>query len=314
MTKKISNSGRKSWLEGDIVLINGIRVRKAFLLGLVLPIALSLIVAFSVVAFLLWQDRRSVDATAVSIPEKEQQKVDEVEAATEISQTVQVLERHRKAIDMDDCESLVWEGVYTTRGLDFELSIFAKRPDLFRHRLAYQGVEIISAWDGHRYWEHNPTSELGDRAVVRHAINQAMLKMQASPASVLWHYLEKGSDVFSWIEQKESEGRICDILSHEGLLNVPVYHFIDAESGYEMRREATIMIGAEKMQISVQFQHATHEQPDEIKEPRLPMGYHLFLNDLLIAKASFKDYRLNRGVVSWMFERLEESPDPVKSL
>lgn len=306
MTDKKTKTPKEPWLEGEILFINGIRVRKAFLLGLGLPIGLSLIVAFSVVGFLLWEDRQEAAANEVEILEKESNQGETIDVPPDLSRTVQVLERHRKATGLGESESLVFEGTYTTRGLDFELTIFAKRPGLFRQKLQRQDLAIISGWNGRRYWEHNPASQLGDRAVVRHAINVAMLKMQASPASVVWQYLENGSGLFQWVERRKVDEQLCDVLANNALLAAPVHHYIDANSGRELRREATVTIGSESMQIIIEFQHASRDVSAETARHGLPAGYHLFLNDLMVAEARFESLRVNTGVMPWMFERLEE--------
>jgi hypothetical protein len=286
---------KRDWWDGSLPFLFGNRIdRRLILIGVASLSAFC--ITLSIVLYVL--TRQTGPENATNFPETSDTPL----TLKSASPTVATLERHLTATGLEGTESLIFEGTYLTRGVSFELLIFAKSPHYFRQRLRHHDLEIITAWNGELYVEHNPLSQLGDQAVIRQNLNRLMLILQSSLATIAWQYLNDGSDPFNWQEFTQIDGTKCAVLVNEELLEVPVQHYLDVKTGLELRRKVIFELAGEVASIRIDYDY----DPSPNGGLHLPKRYTLYLNELTIAEAELAQVRPNVGMMPWMFESLEE--------
>jgi len=219
-----------------------------------------------------------------------------------LSAIEELLLLHGQASGLSEIESLALTGSYESFGHKFELGIFGKKPGLFRQSLTINGLEIIAAFDGKRYWQDNPFSESYEKeAPGLEQWNDQILLLECAYAALVWQYEMFGVQKLSIIEEKDIGGRQCHGIRNLGLLHSPVVHYIDVESGLELRRSSLLDNGVSQIHVTLDYKYidnAVHHSG-----LRNLSGYDLYLDDALIAQATIKSQRVNQGVMSWMFEK-----------
>ena len=97
-------------------------------------------------------------------------------------------------------EKLLATTTFTTKGkiiqgqFEIPFTAFQKRPMKFRSEAEFQGMKIISAFDGEKGWSINPMMGSSDpQPMTKEQIDQ--MKIQADYDGMFYNYAEKGYTV-----------------------------------------------------------------------------------------------------------------------
>lgn len=284
-----------------------------------LGIALALIVVGSVVGglyYLLLQGSAPVEsqvevsvavaplttpeiATEPIIRDVENQSEGEVSAAP--LRLKMLLEDHLKATQFGDLDSLIVNGSASAETLDCEVTLMARRPNLYKLKTAGVGAEYTFqyGYDGQQGWLKQD-SEL-DEEDVEFFMRVALF--ESSVAHLAWSYqsdeaLELGLDaVLQHLPDEQWQGRTCAVVMSRSILPFPIYHYIDLQSYEEVYRRAQVLKGAELVNLELHFAPSAPES-----SPRMPMGYELYFNGALNDTVTYTKVRSNRVMLSSLFD------------
>ncbi|MFQ3242839.1 MAG: hypothetical protein ACI9JZ_002543 [Lentimonas sp.] len=299
-------------------LLNGVRVKRTVFYrhlwrSLVYFVGLAVLFGVSVV---VWFGEESAEAV-LNISERTKQV--DVDLGPEsadkregegLSPLVTVMQKHLEAMLMVDVESLAMTGTYHTGGVSFDLEVLAKKPGLFRQSLVYRDCEVVVGYDGREYWQESSAPEDAGSVSLIGDFNEQLLILESALAALGWEYDLVGLSGVKLLGDVVIHGRACHVLQNNRLISESVYHYIDVETGLELRRSATLSVDAELNEVIIDYVVSDFEVGGEGR--RMPEGYALFLNGSLLARASFTAVRVNVGVMSWMFERPRGSELPLQ--
>ena len=120
----------------------------------------------------------------------------------------------------------------TSMGMEADITIYVKRPNMVRQELAGGGTTMIMAFDGTMAWGVNP--QTGPAPIPLTGDNAAMVKEQAHMDGPLVNYKEKGNTVEFFATESVGSRRAhrLKVTSPTGRV---MHCYIDTETGLEMK-------------------------------------------------------------------------------
>lgn len=225
----------------------------------------------------------------------------------ELSPLAEALNQHYLSVPMEGIQSVAFSGIYVTPQVKYDFELYGISAGRYRQTLKMKSSELEVGFDGSDYWEVKDGVLLQRELVGVEQLNQEILKLEAAYYAILWTY---GSSQLSHLtlldESATIDGRVCQLVENRGLLSVPVRHFLDADSGYELARETLIELDGEPRLIRIEYQYL--DAP--VVEGALPSvaglkqlaGYTLSVDGTEYGRAEVKSVRYNLGMPSWFFE------------
>lgn len=268
-----------------VKLLNGVRIKKPLFykyLARVFVFTFALSVLFGVVYYQLQEPVELRLAVDVAQPE-----------VVPLSPLAELLALHQATTGYSQAESLAVGGIYTTQGVDFDLEILSKKPKLFRQSLLHRGLEVSAGYDGQQYWQSNPPNRCASEMSPQVQLNDQLLALECSLTALVWQYEKEGSAGLKLMADEAVGERMCRVIRNSSLLAQPVYHYLDTETGFELRRRTTLMAQGQSFEVMVDY--------SSVASGSRVAGYALSLNGELQAAAIITSIRPNVGVMPWMF-------------
>ena len=213
-----------------------------------------------------------------------------------------LLEKHLKATQLGELDALLVNGTAAAETVRCEVSLMARRPNLYKLKTEAVGAEYTSqyGYDGQQGWFRQDSVEL-DEVNVEFFMRVALF--ESSVAHLAWSYqsdesLELGLDaVLECLPDEQWQGRTCAVVMSRSILPFPIYHYLDRQSYEEVYRRAQVLKGTELVNLELHFAPSGSGS-----SPRLPMGYELYFDGVLHDTVTFTRVRANRVVLSSLFD------------
>jgi hypothetical protein len=174
---------------------------------------------------------------------------------TAIPQTVdEILAEHFKAIGQDNLlavNTMSTKGKIVQGQFEIPFSSFQKRPMFYRTEAEFQGMKIISGFDGTNGWSINPMMGSNDpQPMTEEQIDK--MKIQADFDGPLYNYKEKGYTV-----EYTGKEKIDDIETYALKLTRPngdvMTYFIDAENYVPLKMQSKIKMQGVETEVELIF-------------------------------------------------------------
>jgi hypothetical protein len=180
------------------------------------------------------------------------------------AQTVdEILAEHFAVIGQ---EKLLQINTFTTKGkiiqgqVEIPFTSYHKRPMYFRSEATFQGMEIMSAFDGESGWTINPFTGSNDPQPLT-AEQVDRMTIQADIDGILYNYKDKGNEVeFSGIEEVDDiEVYVLKLTRPNG--DVLTY-YIDAENYVILKSKSKMII--QDVETEMETIYSNYKYTDEI--------------------------------------------------
>ena len=218
------------------------------------------------------------------------------------SSLVPLLEKHLKATQLSEVQSLIVNGMASTENTTCELVAMARCPNLYT--LKTEGVDFkytaALGYNGKQGWVKTDFLNLNKDEV---GFFTRVALFESSLAHLAWSYHAHESldyrleSVLERLPDEQWQGRVCAVVVSRGLLPFPIYHYIDQQSYEEVYRRAQVLRGIDLVDLEIHF-----ARPEVAASPRLPMGYKLYFNGTLNDTIAFTKIRPNRVVFESLFD------------
>ena len=238
-----------------------------------------------------------------AVVEAEQAEAMEVITTEPVNPLEIFFEQHFAAMRYDEVESIRASGTYSSGSVEMEIIFLAKNPHFYKQTLVYQNTKIEAGYDGERLWYAQTHQVLNESDQALMTLNRALAMMECAIPCLTWEY-EKGVEAqanFQLMPDEVWNGRACLVVKNTGLLDSPVYHYLDAETGLEVYRRASVIVDERRRKDVELF----YLPPLENSEYALPSGFELHVDGVLYCTAKFDKIETNRGLPDFLFEAKE---------
>lgn len=214
---------------------------------------------------------------------------------SQLNDLERLLLKHFEASYPEQVESFFAGGEYRVLGHVLDLTNTAKRPGLLRQSLEADGLSITGGYDGKLFWYKGPET---DDPILK--INEDLLYLEADILGLLWSYERDGLTRMNLLGHESFEGSPSEVIELLLPNGEKMKHFISIATGKEIGRTMAIDRSDAKYMIKLVYTRDSSAAPGG-----LPSGYRLWIDGELYAEAILDTYRLNEGVMSWIFEKQE---------
>jgi outer membrane lipoprotein-sorting protein len=160
-------------------------------------------------------------------------------------------------------QSMRMNGRVTIQGMDMNMSIMTKRPNMMRHEMVFQDKKIVQAFDGTTAWSINPLT--GSEAPQELTGPQAdITKDQADFDGPLMDWKAKGHTL-EFVGTEEVGGAKAHKLRLTRKSGQVQYMYLDAESGIDLKTTVQVPQGATTMTVETEM--ADYRPVDGIMMP-----------------------------------------------
>ncbi|MFQ3224833.1 MAG: hypothetical protein ACI8Z5_001085 [Lentimonas sp.] len=212
-------------------------------------------------------------------------------------------EDHFAATRYNEVESIRAVGTYSSGDVEMEFTLLAKNPHFYKQSLRYKDKLIEAGYDGSELWYHQSHAILDDSDEALMAFNRSLAMLECSIPALTWEY-EKGEDStveFQLMPNEMWNQRECLVVRQIGLLDSPVYHYLDQETGLELYRRSSVKIDARRRK-DVELIYAA---PLEDAKYPIPAGFDLWVDGVLYCTAAFDQINVNAGLPNFLFKEHE---------
>ena len=256
-----------------------------------------------VVGYFAWSVFLPKPARELAVVEVEQAEAMEVISTEPVDPLEQFFEQHFVATRYNEIESIRATGTYISGTVEMKIVFLAKNPHFYKQTLVYKHTTIEAGYDGSQLWyaQTHPVLDAADSSL--NAMNRALAMMECAIPCLSWEY-EKGVEAqanFQLMPDEVWNGRACLVVKNTGLLDSPVYHYLDAETGLEVYRRASVIVDERRRKDVELF----YLPPLENSEYALPSGFELHVDGVLYCTAKFDKIETNRGLPDFLFEAKE---------
>ena len=230
----------------------------------------------------------------------------EQEIATEVitevikSELDLFFEDHFAATRYNEVESIRAVGTYTSGEVEMEFTLLAKNPHFYKQSLKYEDRLVEAGYDGEALWyrQSHPILDESDEGLL--SFNRSLAMLECSIPALTWEH-EQGEDStvdFQLMPNEMWNQRECLVVRQIGLLDSPIYHYLDKETGLEVYRRSSVKID-ERRRKDVELIYAA---PLEDAKYLIPAGFELWVDGVLYCTASFEKIDVNPGLPNFLFE------------
>lgn len=288
----------------DWVVIWGHTFHKAELVKLACIFGFFFLIALGVAGYLgnyYWQAHQSKLAEAEG----------EIETVIEVKEQMdpvrRFVETHFAKTRFNEVNSIRAVGRYTAGDVELAFTLLGKQPRFYKQVLEFNGRKIEAGFDGQQMWylQNYPLLDKDDAGLL--SLNRALAMLECSIPCIAWEYEEEGlveervksNAGFQLLPDTEWNGKRCQIVKNLRMLDTPVYHYFDAETGLELYRRASVSID-ERRQKDVEL---FFKEPLEGLEYPIPSGFELWVDGRLFCTAEFDTIEVNRGLMNYLFQQ-----------
>ena len=285
------------------IFIFGQSFHRAELYKLVAFTLVALSTVFGVLAYVFWGYFFPEPIRDVAVVEAEQIEATEVITKEPDDPLDIFFENHFAATRYNDVESIRALGTYTSGEIELEFKLLAKNPHFYKQTLTYKDRVIEAGYDGERLWYKQSHQILDESDAALLKLNRSLAMLECSIPGLTWEY-EKGEEAegdFQLMPDEVWNERDCLVVKNLGLLDTPVYHYLDKETGLELYRRSSVQIDARRRK-DVEIVYAA---PLEGCEYPMPSGFELWLDGVLYCTAKFDKIEFNKGLPDFLFEAKE---------
>ncbi|MGJ8652370.1 MAG: hypothetical protein ACSHX8_03770 [Opitutaceae bacterium] len=210
-----------------------------------------------------------------------------------------LLDRHISVTGAAGFKTLRAFGEYRLGEVNFSIIAMSRAPNLYKQMMEAYGAEVEVGCENDRIWANetipiylksdDETMKLADRMV---------FYLELSIMALGW------LDTDDWIEgryqfmgDEEWDGRQVYVIKFKGA-EVPVFHYLDAETARELRRTATV-VGVDGAEYNLEV---VYLPPSEKSGFLLPDGYVCRQNGEIINEAIFTKFEFDKWLPSLLFE------------
>ena len=193
-------------------------------------------------------------------------------------------------------------GKIAMQGMELPMTTVAKRPNMMRREMQFQGSNLVLAYDGTTVWTINPMT--GSQAP------QALTGAQADMA-------REDADFDSVLIDYKSKGHTVELVGSEKIAEKPAYHlkitkkngqiqhlYIDADTNLERRTVTTVEQGGMKAEITADL--SDYQQVDGIT---VPFAIVQSMNGNQVAQLSIDKVEFNVAIDDTIF-KMPKGPSP----
>jgi outer membrane lipoprotein-sorting protein len=181
--------------------------------------------------------------------------------------------------------SIKRSGHTTLSGSSVPVTVWAKRPNLFRREMELPALLVILAYDGHTFWSANARDAAG-QTVPGPPAERA--QEEAAFDTILLDYKAKGHKVELVGTERQGDRLIhhLKVLKRNGKTE---HYYLDAKTGLETRVVSTAeMPGGVKVEIAKEF---SDYRP--VKGILVPFHIRDFANDALVSETTLDSVEIN---------------------
>lgn len=260
-------------------------------------------VILGLATYFVWPILFPEPTKSAEVIEAEQAEAVEVITEEEVDPLELFFEQHFAATRYNEIESIRASGTYSSGEVEMEIVFLAKNPHFYKQTLVYKNTKIEAGYDGAQLWyaQSHPVVDVSDASLLK--LNRALAMLECAIPCLTWEY-EKGEESqgdFQLMAEDVWNGRQCLVVKNLGLLDSPVYHYIDAETGLELYRRSSVAIDERRRKDVELFYLPALEDSDYT----LPSGYELHVDGVLYCTAQFDKIEVNRGLPDFLFQAKE---------
>lgn len=269
-----------------------------FVIGVLLLLVVSLAAASYYFYYLPRKEAAAIQALQAA--EKEQERLNSsVGEASPAEQIEEILAFHLQMTGLSQVKSYRLDGKYSTGALRMGLRMQAKQPNFYRLRL--QGLDswITFGFNGKSSWIDQSQAIIDEANSGLKTLNETMMHLECTIPILSWLYESKlHLKALKRLPDAAWGGRRFYVLEDSMSFRFPVVHYIDAESGREVRRTIDFELNNEPRNVEIRYY-----DPIENLTFSFPSGFELSLDGKTLSSATFSKVDFNKGLLSILFEK-----------
>lgn len=185
--------------------------------------------------------------------------------------------------------------VIPAQGLEMPIKMWQKRPDKMRMETTLQGKTIVQAYNGQKAWWIMPFMGTGEPQEMPET-QAKQIKEQAESMDPLVYYKERGYKL-EYVGKEEVEGTEVYTLKLTRKDGRVVYHYLDTETGIEIKTMTYVKRGESDIKIETEF-----GDYKPVKGIMVPFSFESKVNGKLASQIVFEKIELNVPVEDSIFE------------
>jgi len=295
--------------------------------SLIRKIALTMMVFLGIGAALIWTLHRNkqevqelkyrIEEAEIDFPDKVSETTRPIETESlenrfferDFSRLAERLRDYFSYYSHFDIESYSFQGAQTSGNGQFVFELYGRAGGLSRQTLKKDGHELMAGVSRVGYWQRFNDKAFPIEKTGIDALSPYVLKLQATYFGLLWQAEEEGIEAFELgVPDTYDVGEhSCWVIQNNGLISVPVYHYIDQANGLERMRSAEVLIDEKLYLIEVEYAYEQSSLPTGRTMPHRKdgtkiVGIRVRIDGEEIAEAKVESMRLNLGMPDWFFE------------
>lgn len=225
------------------------------------------------------------------------------EATTELSRLLNV---HYASLPEAELRSFSFSGRYTSQGAEHKFETYARIDKSFRQTFRLQNKEFSASYYDSQYAEYLEDTKLERELEDVQRVNPYSLALESGTYSLVWAYKANGlSSLRLLTEDVLVDGVSCRVIESTWLFDFPVKHYIDPETGLELRRTTQVVFPniTYLVEISLDYRELGMEASASDSDGRyLVNSYTVEVDGTVYSTAEIESFRGNLGLTDWFFK------------
>ena len=218
------------------------------------------------------------------------------------------LNRHYSTLPEGNVRSFSLSGKYLSGEVTYDFESYSKRGKLYRQSFRSKSGEFSASSVGGNYWETLDDVKVERALLGIERLNPMILALETDYYALPWAYREGGLDSLVLLRKVVGEdGSLYDVVENKHILPVSTLHYLDHESGLELKREAKVFLDGVEHLISIKYEYGAIEELDgELVGvgPVLALKrYYVKIDGEVFSTATIESYRANLGMPDWFFQK-----------
>lgn len=160
------------------------------------------------------------------------------------------IENHFAVTRYNEVNSIRAVSTYTAGDVVMDFTLLGKQPRFYKQTLEANERIIEAGFDGKELWyrQNYPLLDQADEGLLK--LNRALAMLECSIPCLAWEYEEEGlveeraqsTAGFQLLPETPWNGKLCQVVKNLRMLDTPVYHYFDTDTGLELYRRASVTI------------------------------------------------------------------------